>query len=148
MKRAAGFTLLEVLLAVALLGGASVLLLGLLSNGLRDTAAAERGNEAALHARSLLDNLGRMERLRPGTRSGVIDGGRYRWTLDVRPVVDPWPAPPTRTPVAPGAGVDLNAPTEPVLYRAVLTVRWGDGESPGQLEVQTLRALYALPEDR
>lgn len=150
VTRQRGFTLLEVLLAFALLAGASVLLLSILSNGLRDVADAERHGEAALHARSLMDNVGRMERLRPGVRSGSLDDGRYRWTIEVRRMEDPMPAPPP--PVGDGAsgpGVDgIIDAGEPVLYRIDLTLKWGDGGPKQVFRTSTLRALYPLPEDR
>ena len=78
VARQRGFTLLEVLVAFALLAGAAVVLLSILSNGLRDVADAERHGEAALHARSLMDNVGRIERLRPGLRQGTLDIAKCR----------------------------------------------------------------------
>jgi general secretion pathway protein I len=147
-----GFTLLEVLLAFALLAGASVILLSMLSNGLRDVSDAERHGEAALHARSLVDNLGRMERLRPGGRSGTLDGGRYRWALEVQRVPDPLPtigvdadgAAPAESIVEDGGIIDAG---EPVLYRIDLTLQWGEGGPRQTFSTSTLRALYPLPED-
>ncbi len=146
-----GFTLLEVLLAFALLAGAAVLLLSMLSTGLRDVSNAERHGEAALHARSLMDNFGRVERLRPGGRSGTLDDGRYRWALEVQRVPDPIPlAQPD--PAQPSGAEGMNPDGiidagEPVLYRLQLTLQWGEG-GPGQtFRTTTLRALYPLPED-
>ena len=148
-SRQRGFTLLEVLLAFALLAGASVLLLSMLSNGLRDVADAERHGEAALHARSLMDNFGRMERLRPGGRNGILDDGRYRWALEVQRMADPLPAPlpmPGDAGFGPGADGIVDA-GEPVLYRLELTLQWGEGGPKQTLRTTTLRALYPLPED-
>ena len=142
-----GFTLLEVLLAFALLAGASVILLSMLSNGLRDVADAERHGEAALHARSLMDNFGRMERLRPGGRNGSLDEGRYRWALEVQRVPDPLPAPLAEPNGAvPGAEGIVDA-GEPVLYRLDLTLQWGNGGPKQTFRTSSLRALYPLPED-
>lgn len=135
--RQAGFTLLEVLVAFALLAGAAVLLLSILANGLRDVSDAERHGEAALHARSLMDNVGRVERLRPGGRSGTLDDGRYRWALEVQRVPDP-------IPLAADGIIDAG---EPVLYRLQLTLQWGEGGPRQTFRTTTLRALYPLPED-
>lgn len=150
VTRQRGFTLLEVLLAFALLAGAAVLLLSILSNGLRDVADAERHGEAALHARSLMDNFGRMERLRPGGRSGQLDHGRYRWALEVQRVEDPLPAAlPLPGEAVPGPGADgIVDAAEPVLYRLDLTLQWGEGGPRQTFRTSTLRALYPLPEDR
>jgi general secretion pathway protein I len=146
-----GFTLLEVLLAFALLAGAAVILLAMLSNGLRDVSNAERHGEAALHARSLMDNFGRVERLRPGGRNGTLDDGRYRWALEVQRVPDPIPLAlpdPSQPSGADGMNPDgIIDAGEPVLYRLQLTLQWGEG-GPGQtFRTTTLRALYPLPED-
>lgn len=148
-----GFTLLEVLLAFALLAGAAVILLSMLSNGLRDVSDAERHGEAALHARSLMDNVGRMERLRPGGRSGELDDGRYRWAMEVQRVPDPLPAPlpvPSEAPGTAPGGVRADGiidAGEPVLYRIDLTLQWGDGGARQTFRTSSLRALYPLPED-
>lgn len=144
MRRARGFTLLEVLVAFALLAGAAVLLLGLIANGLRATARAERLNEAAAHARNLLDNAGRIERLRPGVQSGELDGGRFRWTLQVRPLAEPWPE--LGTPVAQGEGPDLTGVVEPVVHALELRIEWGRGAADERLQARTLRAAFPLPE--
>ena len=150
--RERGFTLLEVLVAFALLAGAAVVLLAMLSNGLRDVSNAERHGEAALHARSLMDNFGRMERLRPGGRNGTLDDGRYRWALDVQRVPDPIPTlavdpnqpGPAESIIEDGGIIDAG---EPVLYRLALTIEWGGGGSSQTFRTSTLRALYPLPED-
>lgn len=145
-----GFTLLEVLLAFALLAGAAVILLSMLSNGLRDVGDAERHGEAALHARSLMDNAGRMERLRPGGRSGTLDEGRYRWAMEVQRVPDPLPPPlpGEAAGAAPGVSPDgIIDAGEPVLYRIDLTLQWGEGGPRQTFRTSSLRALYPLPED-
>lgn len=144
MRRARGFTLLEVLVAFALLAGASVLLLGLLANGLRATARAERLNEASAHARNLLDNAGRIERLRPGVQGGELDGGRFRWTLQVRPLADAWPE--TGGAAATGAAPDLTGVVEPVVHAVELRIEWGQGGPTERLNARTLRAAFPLPE--
>ena len=147
-----GFTLLEVLVAFALLAGAAVVLLAMLSNGLRDVSNAERHGEAALHARSLMDNFGRMERLRPGGRNGTLDDGRYRWALEVQRVPDPIPtivADPNQPGVPESIVEDggIIAAGEPVVYRLELTITWGSGGAGQTFRTATLRALYPLPED-
>lgn len=144
MRRARGFTLLEVLVAFALLAAATVLLLGLLANGLRATARAERVNEAVAHARNLLDNAGRIERLRPGVQSGELDGGRFRWTLQVRPLAAPWPE--TGLVAGLGEGPDLTGVTEPVVHALELRIEWGRGAANEHLQARTLRAAFPLPE--
>jgi general secretion pathway protein I len=131
-RSARGFTLLEVLLAFALLAAAMGLLIGMLSGGLRQVADAERETEAMLHAQSLLDSLGTLEALEPGQREGTFADDRYRWTLSIEQVKDPAPAGPGAAAAAPLVG-------GPQVLRVVLDVAWGDGGPRRRLQVVTLK---------
>jgi general secretion pathway protein I len=145
-RSARGFTLLEVLLAFALLALSMGLLLGMLSGGLRQVADAERETEATLHAQSLLDALGTLAPIAPGQSSGTFDDDRYRWTLDIREIQDPAPvaAPTAATPTTPLQG-------GPKVLRVALEVQWGDGDPRRRLQMVTLRVrqpteIAAVPE--
>src|SRR5690606_33938202 len=97
-----GYSLLEVIVAFAVLGVALSLLLGALSGGTRQVRWAADSGRAVLHAQSLLDEVGVGEVLAPGRRDGEFAGGRYRWVLDVAPYVDPdRPPVPQSDPYAP-----------------------------------------------
>jgi general secretion pathway protein I len=131
-RSARGFTLLEVLLAFALLAAAMGLLIGMLSGGLRQVAEAERETEATLHAQSMLDALGTLETLKPGQREGEFADGRYRWTLTIEEVDDP-------APVAQGPTAPVPLEGGPQVLRVVLDVAWGDGGPRRRLQVVTLK---------
>lgn len=122
-----GYTLIEVIAAFALLALALTLLLGSLSGALRQVRGAADQGRAALHARSLLDQVGVGEPLRAGTRSGELEDGRYRWTLDVAR----W-----RDPAATGGPAD---PAAPQLLDVRLALQWGDGGPRERLQLRTLR---------
>lgn len=124
MKRQRGFSLIEVIVAFALLALALTLLLGSLSGAARQVRQADDYSRAALHAQSLLAGLGIEEPLKPGSRQGEWEAGRYRWTLQVTPFIDPHIAQ-----TAPSALVQLN-----------LQVRWG-GKEAAQLQWHSLRLL-------
>ncbi len=136
-----GYTLLEVLIAFALLAIGLGLLLSILSGGVRSVARASESTQASLYAENLFDTLGADRRLQPGRSSGAFENGRYRWTLDIVLF-----KPPIATPArgdALTANPDLQNFVDNVLYRIVLNVKWG---GPGQaLRVETLRA-YAPPQ--
>lgn len=136
MRRGArGYTLIEVIVAFALLALALTLLLGTLSGAARQVRWSGDAGRAALHAQSLLDEAGLAEPLRPGTRQGEFDDGRYRWTLEVAAWRDPVDAA-AAAPVAPAA---------PRLLELRLDVRWG--ERPAErLQLRTLRLVPAGPE--
>ncbi len=132
-SRQAGFTLLEVIVAFAVLALALVLLLGTLSGSAREVRWSADAGRAALHAQSLLDQVGVGEPLRPGVRDGEFEDGRYRWTLHVDRYVDP-----TRR------GPDTIDPGAARLLLLALDVEWGDGGPRERLQLQSLR--LAQPE--
>jgi general secretion pathway protein I len=144
MRHRRGFTLLEVLVAVAVLGLALVMLMGLLSRGLREVAEAEQRSVAAMYLQGLLDNAGRVARLRPGRSGGPLGDGRYRWQREVVAVPLPWAAPAGGPRAAGADGGEPGAAAEPQLLRVTVEVRWGD--APAQRMVaSTLRTYYPAP---
>ncbi len=130
-RRQGGFTLLEVIVAFALLALALTMLLGALSGASRQVRQSADGSRATLHAQSLLAQLGVGEALRPGTQEGSFEGGRYRWRLDVAPFADP---------LAARAQLD---PTSPQLMDVRLQVRWGEGRA----DALAWRSLRLAPYD-
>ncbi len=82
---AAGFTLLEVVVAVAIAGLALIGLFHAGSIGLFSVDTAARAEEALQRAQSHLAAIGRDAALVQGDSSGD-DGGGYRWRLRVEPV--------------------------------------------------------------
>lgn len=136
MRRQQGFTLLEVMLAFVVLAVALGLLVGMLSNGLRQVQQAQGETEATLHAQSLLDQLGKLEPILPGRSDGEFDHGRYRYQLDIQKTDDPAAAPATdEAEQAQPASVP-----GPDLYRISLAVSWGAAGPGQQLRFTTLRA--------
>lgn len=129
--RAAGYTLIEVIVAFAILALALTLLLGTLSGAARQVRWADEAGRAALHARSLLDQTGVGETLRPGHSEGVFEQGRYRWSLEVTPYAD------RSRPPSP-----LVDPAAPRLLQLALTVQWGRDDAPrDRLVVHGLRLV-------
>src|SRR5690606_343726 len=84
-----GYTLIEVIVAFALLALGLTLLLGTLSGSTRQVRWAADAGRATLHAQSLLDTVGIIKPLQPGQRTGDFDDGRYRWVLSISPWQDP-----------------------------------------------------------
>ena len=129
-----GYSLLEIIVAFAVLALALSLLLGTLSGGTRQVRWAADSGRAVLHAQSLLDEVGVGEVLVPGRRDGDFDGGRYRWVLDVAPYVDPLRPP--------GQPAD---PYAPQLLQLRLEVSWGEGGPRERLQLDTLRLVQPDP---
>ena len=131
-RRQRGYSLIEVIVAFALLALALTLLLGTLSGATRQVRWSGDAGRAALHAQSLLDQVGVGERLQAGQSAGEFDDGRYRWTLLVAPWTDPA--------LLPAATID---PAAARLYGVTLSVQWGDGRPGEQLQLRTLRLVAA-----
>jgi general secretion pathway protein I len=84
-RAARGFTLLEVVVALAIAGLAFVLLFRAGSTGLIAANTASRTEEAVERAQSHLAAIGSEANLVAGDRQGD-DGGGFRWHLSVHPV--------------------------------------------------------------
>ncbi len=133
MKRQRGYTLLEVIVAFALLALALTLLLGTLSGAARQVRGSSDAARAALYAQSLLAQVGAGEAIAPGQQDGEFEEGRYRWQLRIAPWRDPAIA-------AARQQVDPNAAG---LFEVTLAVQWGDA-GPGQrLQLRSLRTVAA-----
>ena len=128
-----GFTLIEVIVAFAVLALALTLLLGTLSGASRQVRWADDAGRASLHAQSFIDQLGVGEVLAPGRQQGEFENGRFRWQLDIAPWRDP--AQPVAQPQAVGA---------PLLMAVSLRVAWGDAAKE-QLRISTLRLVQPEP---
>jgi general secretion pathway protein I len=87
-KGEAGFTLVETLVALAILGIALPVLLASLGNALRQTKESEARLVAASYAESLLASAGVEKPLQIGQTQGEFDAG-YHWALSVAPYEEP-----------------------------------------------------------
>ena len=121
-----GYTLIEVIVAFALLALALTLLLGSLTSASRQVHWADGAGRATLYAQSLLDQAGVGAALQAGTRGGTFEKERYHWTMDVHPYVDAGAAKPAAT--ADGAQ----------LFEIDLHIDWGSAAAQ-HLQLKTLR---------
>ncbi len=80
-----GFSLLEVLVAFAILALVGTALFQLFSGGLSNAAAADDYSRAVLVAESVLAETASAQPLREGTTQGTFDDGRIEWTAQVVP---------------------------------------------------------------
>ena len=125
-RRSGGFTLLEVVVALAI---AAVALVGLFqagSGGLFAVDTAARAQEAIQRAQSHLAAVGRDAALVQGEFTDD-DGGGYRWRLRVRPVA-------TRA-LAP----DGNSAGSATLYDVEVAISWPGRAGDRTVVLKTLR---------
>lgn len=132
-SRQRGYTLLEVIVAFALLAVALTLLIGILGNAARQVRGADDAGRAALYAQTLIDQVGVGEPLVAGERDGEFEQGRYRWQLRIAPWRD-----------ATIAAQQQPATTvAPRLFEITLAMEWDDA-GPGQrLQLRSLRTTAA-----
>lgn len=126
--RSAGFTLLEVLVAMAILAVAVTAVMQLFGQGLRLARASGEQLTATLLASQKLTEIAEAS-LAPGTSQGVE--GEYRWQAAVRPVPGLQP-------------VELPEGLRPTgqLVQVAVRVEWGRGKV---VELTTLRTVEARP---
>lgn len=122
-----GYTLIEIVVAFAILALGLTLLLGTLSGATRQVRDAGDAGRAALHAQSLLAELG--ELVQPGSLGGQLEEGRYRWQLEV----DEW-----RDPTQAGSALAAD-PNAARMLRLQLQVAWGEGGPRQRVDVSSLR---------
>jgi general secretion pathway protein I len=125
-RRRAGFTLIEVLVAVAIAGIALASLSAAVRTGLGNAKAAEQYNDATHRAQSRLDMVGSAIPLTPGEQSGD-DGGGFAWRVRISP-------PQTHT-----APPRANTPPLPALYDVEVTVSWGNRGSGHSVVIHSQR---------
>jgi general secretion pathway protein I len=92
MTREAGFSLIEMLAALAVLAIAGVALMNALTTGVRAAAMAEDAALAGLAAENVLAaELAQARGRAPGDRAGPyeIAGRRYDWRIETDPAGDP-----------------------------------------------------------
>jgi general secretion pathway protein I len=117
----AGFTLVEVIVALAILSAGLSVLLGMISGGVLRTASAERMMEAASLTQSLLAEVGTEYPVRVEERAGEFANG-YRWHLKMQQFGD-----------------NSNEEGPLGLYEILTEVRWEEGTQTRSIQLKTLR---------
>ncbi len=128
--RAAGFSLLEVLVAFVILALVATALFRLFSGALVNAGAADDYSRVALVAQSALDEAS-LAPLREGTKDGTADDGRITWLARITPYA------------APGVPPELEAASENLptrLWRIVVDVTFtGPNGAPRTITLATTR---------
>ena len=133
MKRARGFTLLETLVAVAVLGTAVAAAMGVLSTSLRNVGRAEDYQRAVLLARAQMNELLALPSWSDGQAWRGKWGSDFRWTARAQRVPEP-----AGRPQAAGGGREL--------IRLTLVGTWKTARGEKTLELETVRLqLRRLP---
>jgi general secretion pathway protein I len=130
MRRPEGFTLIEVLIALAIAALGIASLIAATGTGLGNVDVAARVIEATRRAQSRLAAVGISAPLLPGELSGS-DGDDYAWTTRIS-------SPLIHTAVA---GAD---PT-PALFEVEVEISWYDGPRRRSVSLRSERLAAAVP---
>jgi prepilin-type N-terminal cleavage/methylation domain-containing protein len=133
-RGARGFTLLEVAIALAILGVGVVTVLELFSAGLRMESRAGVRSRAVVYARGLLDQTMALPEVRAGSDRGRFDD-MYRWEVVVRE------APEFTTDDKDKH--DLAIKNDFTMYEIAVSVLWS--QSANREGVYTIRTLRLAP---
>lgn len=133
----AGFTLLEVLVALTIASLAIVVLFRAGGDGLTASDTAAQVDEAVERAKSHLDMLARAGSLVPGRQTGD-DGGGFSWQTVATPVA--------RQQAAAGAAnpADNVRRADAVLYDVVVTVSWRRAGRTRAVALETRRLAASV----
>ena len=131
-RDAAGFTLIEIIVAFAVLALGLTLLIGTLSGATRQVRQAGDAGRAALHAQTLLAQQASVLQ-GPVRANGELEEGRYRWQFQATPWTDP----------AARDSMVRDDPGAARLLHVQLDIEWAEGDPQQRLQVSSLR--LALP---
>ena len=125
-----GFTLLEVLVAMAILGIGLIVIIELFSGGLRLGRTSEEYTRAVGYARMKLEEVSLAKSLEEGIEEGEFDR-EYRWQVEVKKV----------DLIPPGRETSYQPPV--ALYRVRIEVLWKSGIRERTTALESYRVLKA-----
>lgn len=128
----AGFTLIEVVVALAIAGVALVAIARVFGSSVAGEATASSAAAALAVAEEQMADAEATVVLRPGSSEGIF-AGRYRWRTVITPYKD-----------ADAGPVDPLASTLRLL-RIEVAVAWSDGSSRRRIALETLRLGPPVP---
>ena len=125
-RNSAGFTLIEVLVALAVLAASLAAIGSLAASNIRSTRALDQRLALAATSRAILTGLPDRELLASSNSSGEIAG--HRWRLDLLPFVADFVDPRRPTPWVPQAVVlRVQSPSGQLLRLDTVRLRRGQG---------------------
>ncbi len=124
-----GFTLIEVVVALAILGVGLTVIIELFSGGLRLARASMEYTKAANYARMKMEEMSLKPLIQEGTEEGESDDGAFRWRVGIKRVdlfsID--------------KSVDYKPPID--LFRVKLDVLWRSGGKERSASIESFRAI-------
>jgi len=129
-KRGPGFTLIEVVVAMAILGIGLVVIIELFGGGLRLGRVSQEYTKAVGYAQMKMEEINLASALEEGIQQGEFDG-QFRWQVEVKKV-DLLP---------PGQETSYRPPVD--LYWVRVDVLWWSGSKERAAALELYRLLKA-----
>jgi len=127
-KRTRGFTLMEVVVALAVLGVGLIVIIELFSGGLRVGRISGEYTRAVGYARVKMEDIALAREIKEGMEEGEFDKD-YRWHLEVK-----------RVDLLPGEQpVDITLPVD--LYQIKLQVIWRSGSLERSTAIESMKVI-------
>jgi general secretion pathway protein I len=135
LRKLHGFTLIEVLVAMAILSIALMVLMELFSGGLRLGRTSGEYSKAVNYGRLRMEEVMTQEGIEEGTKEGKFDD-TYRWQVDLKKV-DILPA-------------EKTGPFEPpaLLFQIRVDVLWKSGAKERSARFESFRAVKKSEEKK
>ena len=130
-----GFTLLEILLAISILGVALTVIMQQFSAGLRIGQASKTYTTATVYAKQKLEEFQLVEKMEEGEEVGDFDDG-YTWKVSVLPYEDYM-----EEAVESGEDEELFEHLPLEMYRLESVVYWMEGEKEKSVSLVTLKTV-------
>lgn len=116
-----GFTLLEIIIALAILAGVAASVTQIFASGVDTTLSVEKESYAYTYAESLMDELLLLKDVREGAGSGEIENTDYRYEVTVSEQAYP------------------GEPRSFELMHIGLKVFWGEGDYQSDITIESLK---------
>ena len=128
-SRNRGFTLIEVVVALAILGVGLTVIIELFSGGLRLARASMEYTKAVNYARTKMEEIAVKSAVQEGTGEGESDDKSFRWQVVMKKVdllsID--------------KSMDYKPPIE--LYQVKIDVFWKSGSKERSTSLESLKAI-------
>ena len=141
-----GFTLLEVMVAIAIM---SLLLTGVMrifSSSLTGIGKSQLHSEGVLIARQKIEESLINMSLQEGVETGVEDD-LFRWKVEIIPQEIEFADPETPDPVLGGPGTWIQEDSPMIIYDVIVTVEWPEAAYPGWIQLQTLACRVEIDQE-
>jgi general secretion pathway protein I len=133
--RTRGFTLMEVVVAMAILAVGLTVIIELFSGGLRLARTSAEYTKAINYARMKMEEIGVKQTLQEGSEQGDFDG-TYRWQVETK-----------RVDIIPiEKGIDFKPPVE--LFQVNVNVLWKSGLKERSAGIESYKMIRSEDEEK